>query len=356
MHMRFGDFHLFEAPVGIKEQNQVYREAMDQIGCAEELGFHRTWLAEHHFSDYGICPSTLVLAAAVATATRRIRIGLAIVVLPFNHPIRVAEEAAMVDVLSGGRLDFGVGRGYQKPEFDGFGISMDESRGRFNESMDIIVKAWTQDSFSHSGVYYQVKDLTTFPKPVQKPHPPVFVATIATPASVEYAARQGFSILSPGRALGAHGQPHQELPVDLPALFRAACQKCGRDFSQVELPIIRHIYVAETTAAAEREARDAIMRYFMTFGRQTVEIRTQDVSKQYEYYRQPPTEVTYEQLLKGALIFGDPDYVTAKIRQQQEKEGFNSLICWLNFGGLDHQKVLKSMDLFAKQVMPRFGA
>lgn len=355
MHIRFGDFHLLEAPAGVKQQDQVYREALEQIRFAEELGFHRTWLAEHHFSDYGICPSTLVLGAAVATATKRIRIGLAVVVLPFNNPIRVAEEAAMVDVLSGGRLDFGVGRGYQKPEFDGFGIAMDESRGRFNESMDIILKAWTQETFSHDGVYYQVKDLTTLPKPIQKPHPPVFVATIATPATVEYAARKGFSILSPGRALGAHGQPHQEAPVDLPALFREACEKCGRRFTDIELPIIRHIYVAESTDQAQREARDAVMRYFMTFGRQTVEIRTQQVSDQYKYYRQPPTDVTYEQLLDAALIFGDPDYVVGKIRRQQQKEGFNSLICWLNFGGLEHEKVLKSMELFAKKVMPNFS-
>ena len=148
--MKFGLFFLLERPTG-KDDAQIYAESLEQIRVGEDLGFDSVWLAEHRFTAYGEMPDTMVFAAAAAAVTTRVRIGTAVVVLPFHNPIRLAEQVAMVDVLSGGRLDFGVGRGYQAGEYRGFNIPMDESRTRFEEVLDICVGLWTQDGFSFDG-------------------------------------------------------------------------------------------------------------------------------------------------------------------------------------------------------------
>src|SRR5207249_11442978 len=149
--MKFGTFHLFQKPPGWGDED-VFRAELEQIEKAEELGFDAVWLAAHHFQWYGIATDLMVIAGWVAARTQRVRIGTAIVVLPFHNPVRLAEQAATIDIMSGGRLDFGVGRGYQAAEYAGFGISMDESRARFNERPADVVHAWTEESFSSDGV------------------------------------------------------------------------------------------------------------------------------------------------------------------------------------------------------------
>jgi len=134
--------HLFENPVG-KSEYQIVKEQFDLMRAAEDLGFDSIWPAEHHFTEYGYCASPALSLAAVASVTKRIRLGTGVVVLPFNHPIRVAEDFAMLDLMSDGRVDFGVGRGYQPGEYKGFGIDQTKSRGIFNESLEVILQAWT---------------------------------------------------------------------------------------------------------------------------------------------------------------------------------------------------------------------
>ena len=148
--MKFGLFFLLEKFSGASD-SEVYQKSLEQVQAAEDMGYHSVWLAEHRFSPYGIMPDTTVFGAAVAAATKRIRIGTAVVVLPFHNPIRLAEQVAMLDVISNGRYEFGVGRGYQAKEYGGFGISMDESRSRFEEVLDICAGLWTQDNFSFQG-------------------------------------------------------------------------------------------------------------------------------------------------------------------------------------------------------------
>src|SRR5712692_742201 len=192
--MRFSIQNLLSLRDG-QSHAQVYANTLDECKLAEELGFHTVWLAEHHFSVYGIAPSLPVLAAAIARETRRVRIGTAVVVAPFAHPVRIAEEFAMVDILSGGRLDFGIGRGYQPKEFRGLGISMEGTRERFDEALEIIRRAWTGDRVTFEGRFYQVRDLRILPRPVQKPHPPFWTAAVS-PDTYTLAARKGFKILT----------------------------------------------------------------------------------------------------------------------------------------------------------------
>ena len=176
-------------------EGEVYADALEEARLADELGFEAVWLAEHHFSRYGICPSLAVLAAAIARETRRVRIGTSVVVAPFAHPLRIAEEWAMVDILSGGRLEFGIGRGYQPKEFRGLGVSMEKTRERFDEAVEVIRRAWTDERVTFEGEFFQVRDLHVLPRPLQKPHPPLWTAAVS-PDTYTLAARRGFKILT----------------------------------------------------------------------------------------------------------------------------------------------------------------
>src|SRR6266571_8785035 len=192
--MRFSIQNLLSLRDG-QSHAHVYANTLDECRFAEELGFHTVWLAEHHFSVYGIAPSLPVLAAAVARETRRVRIGTAVVIAPFAHPVRIAEEWAMVDILSNGRLEFGLGRGYQPKEFRGLGISMDKTREKFDESYEIIRRAWTRERMSFDGEFFKVPEVRVLPKPVQKPHPPLWTAAVS-PDTYKLAARSGLRILT----------------------------------------------------------------------------------------------------------------------------------------------------------------
>src|SRR5881296_1335741 len=174
--MEFGLFTEFQCPAGMREA-AAFDESMAQMRAAEDLGFDAVWLAEIHFQkDRSVLASPLVVAAALATWTRRVKIGIAVQVLPLSHPLRLAEDVATVDHLTKGRLEFGVGRSGLPGHYQGFNIPYSESRDRFLETLDILRKAWTQESFSHQGKYFQFQDLCIMPKPFQKPHPPIRIA------------------------------------------------------------------------------------------------------------------------------------------------------------------------------------
>ncbi|MBI3327656.1 MAG: LLM class flavin-dependent oxidoreductase, partial [Nitrospinae bacterium] len=169
--MEFGMFFLLQYPEEKKGDDRVFQEALEQMIAAEELGYDAVWLAEHHFSGHGICGSPLLLAAAAATRTKRVRVGTAISILPFNHPVRVAERAAVLDILSNGRMDLGTGRSTTLIEMDGFEVNPEETRAQWEEAISIIPRMWTEDPFSHEGRFYNIPPRSVVPKPVQSPHP-----------------------------------------------------------------------------------------------------------------------------------------------------------------------------------------
>ena len=190
---QFGVFSLSQFP----DLARVVESFDDDLGffeLAEKLGYDKVWIAEHLFSTYGLVTSTQVYAAAIAQRTKKIRIGMAVCAIPFNHPLRTASDFALVDILSHGRLDFGVGRAYQPHEFVGLGVPMDQSREMLTEGLDIVLKSWTQEKISYKGKYWTIpEEVEVLPKPVQKPHPPVYQATIS-PESFEQAARMGINL------------------------------------------------------------------------------------------------------------------------------------------------------------------
>jgi alkanesulfonate monooxygenase SsuD/methylene tetrahydromethanopterin reductase-like flavin-dependent oxidoreductase (luciferase family) len=346
--MKFGTFHLFQKPPGWSDA-AVFRAEFEQIEQAEALGFDGVWLAEHHFQWYGIATDVLTLAAWVAARTQRVRIGTAIVVLPFHNPLRLAEQAAMVDVISGGRLDLGVGRGYQAAEYAGFNLAMDESKARFQEGVDILVKAWTQERFSHEGRFYEVHDVSVLPKPLQQPHPPVYVASWMTPETIRYAADRGFPIMSPAGLAADQIRTNYQL-------YRETLQIKGRPASGLELPALVHVYVDEN----EDRARDTGTEYSMRYGASLATLGTpvqKDgvLSRDYKDYRSfGESGHALRETRQELMVFGTPDTVARRIEWLRRELGVNYVMCWMNMGGLEQDRVLRSMRLFSEEVMPRF--
>jgi alkanesulfonate monooxygenase SsuD/methylene tetrahydromethanopterin reductase-like flavin-dependent oxidoreductase (luciferase family) len=353
--MRFSTFHLFHRFDG-QSVPEIYDHQLQLIELAEELGFDGVWLAEHHFRDYGVVPSIFTMLANVAARTSRLRLGTGIVVLPLHNPIRVAEEAAEVDVLSGGRLDFGVGRGYQSVEFDGFGVELAEARDRFNESLDVILGLWTRDGFSHKGRFYEVGQgggVTLVPRPLQRPHPQVYVAAVS-PETVRLYAARGLPILADPAA------PFRKIAKAAES-WREVAAAHGHDPTAAELVVSRSVYVAPTA----EQAREDQARFEKLFDRSRifneasapVDSRTGQVAKGFEYWQDRylkggsvGTDFRWEQL----EVIGDPERVIGQVRMLADF-GFTNLMC--DFGStrpIPLEEMKKVMKFFAAEVIPAF--
>lgn len=332
--MRFGTFHLMERPFSTPEP-QVYAEHLDQIVLADELGFHNVWLTEHHFSsapyvpdvdgEYCVSASPFALACAVARITKNVRIGSAVKVLPLEHPLRTAEDIAMADILSGGRIDVGAGVGYRQYEFEGLRIPIEQKVERFLEALDVIIGAWTTDEFSYEGKYYSVPRLTLVPRPVQKPYPPIWSASrYNAPDVIETAVKGGYNLMS-------NWQTADELRTARDA-FAASRAEAGLNPDAFEFACIRHVFVGESEKEAQRDAAKAV-EYYLKSTRQFRPVGEHE---------------------RGQMIFGDPDTCIERIRELENGAKMTHLICWLNFPGLSQDQIKRSMHLFSEAVMPAF--
>ncbi len=345
--MKVGIFQLIPGSPE-REQSQLYREAIEQVEYAEELGFDSVWLGEHHFTNYGICPSILTFASYLAARTEQIRIGLAVAVLPFYQPLRLAEEAAMVDVLSGGRLDFGVGRGYQRVEFDGFGVSMEESKERFQETMDILQLAWSEGRFSYDGKFNKIDNVDVLPKPVQKPGPPIYAAAVS-PDTATAMAEKGLPIMV--------GLTDTESAIaSAHANYREKRREVFPDGPDLELPVLRMLYLSQDGTSIRADAEGGFKNYLGSLiSEGSPGGKTGVFSQSYEFYEKhfPRLEgLTYETAVERMLLFGEPEEIKERIQRLEREMSLNSLICWFSFGLLPHKKVMRSMELMAEHVLP----
>jgi alkanesulfonate monooxygenase SsuD/methylene tetrahydromethanopterin reductase-like flavin-dependent oxidoreductase (luciferase family) len=223
----------------------------------DQTGYDAVWLAEHHFSSFSVCPSVHMMGTMAAARTKRLRIGTAVSLAPFYNPLRLAEEVALLDVLSGGRVNWGAGRGFERSEFAAFGIPGEESAARFHETVDIVLKAWTNQRLSYQGKFFQYDGVEVLPKPVQTPHPPVWMAASSTPA-IEWAASLGYSILM---------DPHSSRTelIDKRKHYAAKLLDAGFSDAGRAIPMARLIAVDETAekarAVAKRVAEWTIASY-----------------------------------------------------------------------------------------------
>jgi alkanesulfonate monooxygenase SsuD/methylene tetrahydromethanopterin reductase-like flavin-dependent oxidoreductase (luciferase family) len=308
---------------------QFYAELLEQAEAADALGFDSFWIAEHHFHEYGAIPSPPVWLAAAAQRTRRIRLGAAVVVLPFRNPLQVAEDYAMVDVLSGGRLNLGAGSGYLAHEFAGFGVPVEDKRERFDEALDIVLKAWTGARFSHEGKYHTVRDVALNVVPVQRPRPPVWLAVLRNEAAV-HVGKKGFpAMMIPYATTEDLGEL-----AGIVRTFRAAFVEAGGRAEDATVPFGLHAHVAESRAEAERDGRPAMDRY----------VRTR------LYAKQRPFDLLRD---KQLIAVGTPDDMVDVVRAY-ERAGLTHFLAIANFGGLPHDRVLRSMALMARHVLPVF--
>ena len=350
--MQFGQLHLFESPTGRSEQ-EIIDEQIELMVKAEELGYDSVWTAEHHFTEYGCCASPSVTLAAVGARTRRIRLGTAVVVLPLNHPVRVAEDFAFLDNLTGGRMDFGVGRGYQPVEFAGYDVDQSRSRAMFREAIDVVRGAWTEDRFSYDGEFYRLDGVSVRPKPVQKPHPPIWMAALS-PDTFDLCARFGFHLLC---------APVFGFDVDSGAAhikrYRSALAARGASVADHNVAALTITYVAETTQQARSELRDAVLWYYHTLARYIAPQPGTAPAHGYELYgaaQEFLSTVDWDTVLdRGAVVCGSPAEVADRIGRLRERCGFTHYLAWTRIGGLAKSKVLRSMELMAERVMPQLG-
>lgn len=342
----FSLFTVAECPPG-REPRAVYRELLDLFVAAEQLGYSGVWLAEHHFSDYGTIGGPAVFLSAVAARTKSLRLGVGISVLPFHDPLRVAEDYAALDVISGGRLDFGVGRGYQPREFAGFNIDMAEARSRFLESLDIVQTAWKGDSFSYHGQYHEIRDVIVKPRPVQAPIP-TYVASVS-PETFELARNRGYSIMGTLLTNSAE-QLARQMPQHRAAMRDAA-------HARMTMPILTPMYVGSSNEEALTETASEFRWYYDTVGR-LLPKAGEATDPSYAYFRKLADRTGHGDVGQTVARWpvGDADRVSDFCIDLLRRTTANHLICFASIGAMEFRKALRNVERIATEIMPRVRA
>jgi alkanesulfonate monooxygenase SsuD/methylene tetrahydromethanopterin reductase-like flavin-dependent oxidoreductase (luciferase family) len=309
------------------------------------------WLAELHFApERSVLASPLILAAAIAERTKRMKIGTAVQVLPLCHPLRLAEEVATVDQLSNGRLIFGVGRSGFAHTYATYGVDYGESRERFAETLTIVKRAFTEERFSHKGKYFAYDNVRLAPKSVQKPWPEIRVAA-ASPDTYEEVGTLGHPIFVAART----GDLSELAP--LVQTYRAAWDKAGHP-GRGEVFLRVPVYVAETEEAAREEPRESILHLLRYIGDRLAASATASGTRAIENRAARGAKmqsIDYEEVLRERMIVGTPAGVIDKLQKVKEELGLDGILAELNPGSLfPHERVMTALRLLCEEVMPRF--
>jgi natural product biosynthesis luciferase-like monooxygenase protein len=342
--MKFAAYAMpsFDESFGLTH-GEFLRKTVDQLVSAEAHGYDSIWVNEHHFHRYGgMMPSLPTMLAAVAQRTARVRLGTSVVVLPLHHPLEIAEQMAMVDLLSGGRLEFGVGRGFVAHDYEVMGVPYGDAQARLIESLEVIRKAWSGEPFSHHGRYYDFEDVQVWPRPEQRPEPPIWIACSNTPANFAWAGTQGFNLMTIG-----YTKPIGETAA-LTRIYRDAWAAAGHD-RPMALATHYHVVVAENRAEARRIAEAALAEH----------VRLNHASRSLAKLEvgPVPNRVPIEQLVdEGRLIAGDPDDCLRLLRLVGSEVGTTETHCLFQFGNIDFETAQRSLELFAREVMPQLAA
>jgi alkanesulfonate monooxygenase SsuD/methylene tetrahydromethanopterin reductase-like flavin-dependent oxidoreductase (luciferase family) len=311
----------------------LYRDSLEQVELAEALGFDSIWLTEHHFTDDGYLPAMLPAAAAIAARTKHVTIGTFVLLAPFQHPLKLAEDAAVVDVISNGRLRLGLGQGYRQEEFDGFGVPRAQRLGRTLETIQILKLAWTGKRFNFDGKYFHFKDVRVLPTPASRPYPELLWGAGA-PKAIRRAAQMGLSFACVGG--------RKEMGI-----YSEALKQAGRNPADFSLVNSRVVYLAASAQEAWRDVGDALMYQAEHYGKWlSAAAGTTDMSK--VLIRPDPER------LKRTSILGPPDEVRARISEVIESGPITDLITVAQLPGLDPAKARRSLERFGREVLPAF--
>jgi alkanesulfonate monooxygenase SsuD/methylene tetrahydromethanopterin reductase-like flavin-dependent oxidoreductase (luciferase family) len=339
--MDFGIFLDFPTYGGSHED--AFRETFELVDLADGLGLDTVWLGETHFTpERAVHSAQMVIASAIASRTKQLRVGSAVHVLPLVHPLRIAEEAATVDQISKGRLDFGVGRSGLTRYYKGYNIDYSESSARFLEAMDVITKAWNDEPFSHEGEFYSFHNVNVEPKPYRGLHPPIRVAA-ASAETFSMVGKLGYPIFI------STNSDEPEL-MDRLKLYRDALREAGHpDSGDVLLRIPAYVSESAENARSEPEASTTYM-----IGYTAAQIASAPNQETADRLRRL-ADVSYEEVLHHKVMYGTPEEVVERIQRYQEELGISGLVLEMNYGGqIPNELVLRSIRQLTEKVMPQF--
>ena len=355
--MKFGLMYEIQIPEphtpGIEHQR--YHQVMAQVELADEVGFDYFWTVEHHFlREFSHCSAPEVLYGAISQRTKRIRIGHAVALLPgqYNHPVRVAERAAVLDIVSNGRMDLGTGRSTTLIEMDGFEVDPEDTRAQWEEAIGMIPRMWTEDPFSHEGRFYTVPSRSVIPKPVQQPHPPLWVAC-SQPDSFRTAGQMGLGVLCFN--LGGYGQMEERVQA-----YREAVKHANPvgSFVNDQVAALCLVHCGED----DDEARDVAGPEGAWFVNKAEELyrpwQGRSVPPSYQFavnaVQEERVDKTVEDHLEsGAFAMGTPDTVIKTLKKYEEA-GVDQILCFMQMGNLAHSRIMDSIKLFGRHVIPYF--
>jgi alkanesulfonate monooxygenase SsuD/methylene tetrahydromethanopterin reductase-like flavin-dependent oxidoreductase (luciferase family) len=340
--MNFGMFTEFHMRDG-KTQADAFDEHFQAVELAEELGFNSVWLAEYHFSpDRSVLSSPLMIASAIAARTKRITIGQAVVVVPLANPLRLAEEVATLDHISKGRLEFGLGRSALTQFYQGYNMDYGETRDRLFEGLEVVMKAWKNETFSHAGEYWTFNNVTVVPKPYQKPHPLTRVAALSADTFPLIGSMGYPTFLLSGRGIDYLDEQMKE--------YRRAYKEAGHtgpDDVLLRIPA----YVAETAEQARSEPEHSTLHQQAYNARVLAGFQVTEEARQQARAR---SAVSYDEMIEQRLVFGTPEAVVDRLQEYKERLGLSGFILEVNHGGqIPNERVANSMKLLAERVFPK---
>jgi alkanesulfonate monooxygenase SsuD/methylene tetrahydromethanopterin reductase-like flavin-dependent oxidoreductase (luciferase family) len=346
-HMEFGMFHEFPSVPG-RTETEMFDESMAQIDAAERWGLDVMWLAEIHFApERTYLASPLAIAAAIAGRTERMKIGIAVQVLPLCHPLRVAEEAATVDQISKGRLIFGVGRSGVVSTYDAYQVPYDESRERFAEILYIVKAAWSQPRFSYQGKYHSFSDVACTPHPYGGQLPPIRVAA-STPDTFPAIGGNGYPVFASTR----HSTWSEV--VGQVESYQQGWRQAGHA-GKGQAYVAGPMYIAETDAQALDEARASVEHFYRLQYELIAESARRSGRQNFIDRAEHLKNLTYADACRDNVIVGSPETVAKRLKELQQKIGFDGILAELNCGGLiPHDRVMNALRLLCQEVKPRF--
>lgn len=322
---------------GVTHQD-LYSNTLENVQLSEKVGFHSAWLSEHHFLEDGYCSSPLTMAAAMAAKTEKIRIGTGALILPLHNPVRIAEDAATVDLISNGRFDLGVAIGYRKEEFEGFNLDIKKRPSRIEEAIEIIQKSWSVGTFSYKGKRFNFEDINVTPKPVQKPIP-MYIGAFEEPA-IRRAGKLGLPLLiGPGRTT--------QMIKDTLEWFNDEAKKAGHNTDSIEHILLRETYIDTDQNRAVEGGTEYIInmyKFYFTLGVKIV-IRGQQVKS--------IDDPLFDHLAEDRFMIGTPDYCIDEINKYKEETGINYIACRMVFPQAQNEAIANCIKLFGEKVISK---
>ena len=351
--MKFSLFTEIQCPAGAAPVERL-DEFLAEAELADTLGFRGFWIAEIHFQPrFSLLSAPYAVLGAASQRTKRLRLGVAVNTLPVHHPVQLAEQAAMLDLLSRGRMDFAAGGGHPHSRvYECFGADHRLTHEIVEESLQVIQKAWTEETLSFDGRFFKIPPVVVNPKPVQQPHPPVYIAA-SSPEGVGLAGKMGVNLFLP-----IHTRTRAQI-VELSNAYWEGLESHGHDAAARELGLLVPMHLAKTTGAAVERARDGVMSYYRTIGEMRSGyidwLNSRGEPLPPRLLKTATGDLTFERVCAEHAVIGDSGLAAAALQELAGQTGARHMLVWMNIGSMPHRLVVESMEQLAREVMPALG-